>query len=204
MALGFALNNESNGGDFDDILKWDAKAGDLIRVDRFKDASGDYAKNEEEVKLPVKFAADLGGMEVGWLSFASGRPDFAMAKIGTKMPERPSQDHKEAARFRVYNKELGVRAFSHSAKTVLRSIDALHDQYIAECRANPDKLPVIEIADTETVKINTPQGELRFKIPAWKIVGWTDRPAALEEKKADIPAPPAYGGEPQPDDADLF
>jgi len=48
-------------------------------------------------------------------------------------------------------------------------------------------VPVVEIEGTEPVKINTPQGELRFKVPSWKIVAWVDRP----DEMSGAPAPAA-------------
>ena len=38
------------------------------------------------------------------------------------------------------------------------------------------KVPVVTISGTETIKINSPQGELRFKVPEWSITEWIDRP----------------------------
>ena len=184
MGLGFSTESRSSG-DIIPIVKWDAKAGDMIRVDREQDASGAWIKNEEEITFPCKFVADFDAIEVGWLSFDTGAPDFQMVRIGEEMPERPSVGHKNAFRLRIYSKSLGLREFSHSAKTVLRKMDELHNQFEAERGANADKSPVVEIEGTEPVKINTPQGELRFKVPNWKIVAWVDKP----DEMSGAPAP---------------
>jgi hypothetical protein len=45
-------------------------------------------------------------------------------------------------------------------------------------------MPVIEFSGTETVKVSTPQGELRFKAPTCKIVGWVAPPDAFAEHEA--------------------
>lgn len=199
MALGFVTETKSSG-DIIPILKWDAKAGDMIRVDREQDETGAWIKNEEEISFPCKFVADLDAIEVGWLSFDSGAPDFRMVRIGEAMPERPSAGHKNAFRLRIYNKEMGLREFSHSAKTVLRKMDELHTQFEAERGANAGKLPVVEIEGTEPVKINTPQGELRFKVPNWKIVSWVDRPDGMSGGATVEPEPAAE----QASEDDLF
>jgi len=199
MALGFATETKSSG-DIIPILKWDAKSGDMIRVDREQDETGAWIKNEEEISFPFKFVADLDAIEVGWLSFDSGAPDFRMVRIGEAMPERPSAGHKNAFRLRIYNKEVGLREFSHSAKTVLRKMDELHTQFEAERGANAGKLPVVEIEGTEPVKINTPQGELRFKVPNWKIVSWVDRPDGMSGGATVEPEPAAE----QAGEDDLF
>lgn len=199
MALGFVTETKSSG-DIIPILKWDAKAGDMIRVDREQDETGAWIRNEEEISFPCKFVADLDAIEVGWLSFDSGAPDFRMVRIGEAMPERPSAGHKNAFRLRIYNKEMGLREFSHSAKTVLRKMDELHTQFEAERGANAGKLPVVEIEGTEPVKINTPQGELRFKVPNWKIVSWVDRPDGMSGGATVEPEPAAE----QAGEDDLF
>jgi hypothetical protein len=53
--------------------------------------------------------------------------------------------------------------------------------------AHSGKFPVVTIEGTETIKVQTPQGELRFKAPKWSISGWTDWPAE-EAKPAAAPA----------------
>jgi len=200
MALG--LNTESTGGgDILPIIKYDTKAGDMIRVDRTQDASGQWDKDESEITYPVKFAMDMEDLQVGWLSFASGAPDFRMVKVGEPMPAKPEGDFKNAFRVRIASKELGLREFSHSAKTVLRSMDELHNQYMAEKGNNPGKTPVVEVSGTTPVKVNTPQGELRFKAPAWSIVAWVDKPEIMSGGNAE-PEPVAPAASPAADDDD--
>lgn len=188
MALGFNTENKS-GGDILPIIKYDAKAGDFIIVDRSQNAEGQWGKNESEMSLPVKIAMDLDNIEVGWLSFSTGIPDFVMAKIGEPMPAKPSDEHKQAFRVKIGSKDLGLREFSHSAKTVLKRMDELHTAYMTEKASNAGKMPIIEISGTDTVKIQSPNGELRFKEPVWKITGWTDRPEMFDVKAAAAPAP---------------
>jgi len=148
---------------------------------------------------------DLANIDVGWLSFAAGAPDFQMVKAGEPLPAQPSPDHKQAFRVRIGSTDLGLREFSHSAKTVLRAMDALYSQYETEAPANPGKLPVVTIAGTETIKINSPQGELRFKVPDWSITSWIDRPAMMDggatapsssAPAAAVSQPPAAAAEP--------
>ena len=148
MALGFNLETKS-GGDILPIVKWDAKAGDLIKQDRYQAADGTWQKDEQELGLPIQIGMDLENIEVGWLSFAAGAPDFQMVKAGEPHPAQPSPDHKQAFRVRIGSSDLGLREFSHSAKTVLRAMDTLYNQFEAEAPANPGKLPVVTIAATD-------------------------------------------------------
>ena len=189
MALGFNLETRSSG-DILPIVKWDAKAGDLIKQDRYQAADGTWQKDEQELGLPLQVAMDLGNIEIGWLSFAAGAPDFQMVKAGEPLPAQPSPDHKQAFRVRIASNDLGLREFSHSAKTVLRAMDTLYNQYEAEAPANPGKVPVVTISGTERIKINSPQGELTFKVPQWSITSWIDRPAMMDGG-ATAPSQPA-------------
>lgn len=210
MALGFNLEG-GGGGDILPIVKWDAKAGDLIKQDRYQASDGTWQKDEQELGLPLQIGMDLANIEVGWLSFAAGAPDFQMVKAGEPLPAQPSPDHKQAFRVRIGSTNLGLREFSHSAKTVLRAMDALYSQYETEAPANPGKLPVVTIAGTENIKINSPQGELRFKVPDWSITSWIDRPAMMDGGAAapSEPAPAAAVSQPpaaaaEPTGANLF
>lgn len=190
MSLG--LNTETkNNGDILSIIKFDAKAGEFLVENRSPNGDGTWSRDYDELKLPIKLVMDLGDIDVGWLSFASGAPDFQMVKVGDKVPAQPSPEHKQAFRVRVFNKSLGLREFSHSAKTVMRAMDDLHNQFEAERGANTGKMPVVEIPECTTVRVQTPQGELRFKAPAWKIVSWIDAPDVFTAKKevaAEAPA----------------
>ena len=172
MAIGINLEEKKGGSSFLPVLKFDAKAGDFIIVNRTPMSDGTWEKSELELKTPVKFVADFANLEVGWITFKAGAVNFTMAKIGEKMPDRPTPDHKQGVRLRILLKEHGLREFALTAKNVLRAFDALHDEYINSADANSGKMPVIEVTGTETVKMQTKEGELRFKVPKWHISGW--------------------------------
>jgi hypothetical protein len=186
MGLGFSTES-SGGGKFLPVVKFDAKSGDMIAVNREPAGDGTWEKNEVEITLPTKVVMDLAGIEIGWLTFT---PTYnaVMAKAGEKMPPKPTADHKQAVRVRVFFKDHGLREFSPTSKTLLRSIDQLHDQFLEQQAANPGKMPVVTIEGTETIKVQTPQGELRFKAPKWSITGWTTPPADMTND-APQPAP---------------
>jgi len=191
MALGLVSETSGGGGDIVPIIKFDAKAGDLIRVDREQNAAGEWQANNQEMQLPVQIVMDMENVQVGWASFASGRPDFAMVNIGEPMPQKPSADHKQAFKVRLGNKELGLREFSSQSKLVISRFDVLHNAYEAGKSDNPGKVPVVTIEKTETVTVNTPQGENRFKVPVWSITGWVDRPDILDGAAPPVAAPSA-------------
>jgi hypothetical protein len=202
MALGFNTESKSSG-DIIPIIKYNSTSGDLIVQDRVQTATGEWEKENRELPFPTKFAMDMAGMEVGWLSFASGAPDFRMVKLGEAMPPKPEGDFKEAFRVRIASKELGLREFSHQAKTVIRAMDTLHNQYEAEKGNNPGKIPVVEISGTKTSTVNTEKGELRFKSPVWNICSWVEKPEMFNNT-ASAPEPVAAQPAPAVSDDDLF
>lgn len=202
MALGIQTEARSRG-DILPIVKWDAKSGDFIAIEREPQSDGTWEKRESEIPLPLRAVFDLENIEVGWLSFASGQPDFVMAKANEPMPAKPSAEHKQCVRFKLFAKSYGLREFSHTSKNVIRAIDALHDVFTNEKAAHAGKMPIIEISGAETAKVNTPQGELRFKVPKWSITGWIEPPPAFSAKPdaaaAPTPAPaPAPKAAPKP------
>lgn len=188
MALGLQLE-EKKSGNFLPVLKFDAKSGDFVAVNREPASDGGWEKEEIELKTPFKFVMDLNAMEIGWISFKPGAVDFTMTQIGSRLPARPTDDHKQGVRMKVYLKEHGLREFAHTSKNVLRAINALHDDFIANADKNPGKLPVVEVSGTETVKMQTKeQGELRFKVPKWSIVAWIGTPPAFSGETPEVPA----------------
>lgn len=191
MALGLATESTGGGGDILPIIKFDAKSGDFIRQDRAQNPAGEWEKSESELNLPLQFAADMDALEVGWLSFASGAPDFRMVRVGEEMPAKPSDDHKQCVRLRLFNKELGLREFSTMSKIVLRELDKLHDAYKQDLSkyAGLGKVPVVQVTGVKTVPITTPKGELRFKAPEWSISQWVERPAGMNGPAAQPEAP---------------
>ena len=188
MAIGFSLE-EKKGGNFLPVIKFDAKAGDWLAVNREPQSDGSWEKTELELPTPFKFVADFANMEVGWISFKPGAVDFTMAKIGNPMPARPTPDHKQGVRIKIFLKEHGLREFANTSKNVLRAFDALHDQFVSAASAHPGQFPIVNVTGTETVKMQTKeQGELRFKVPKWSIAGWVD-PTMFEGAGAASSAP---------------
>ncbi len=159
MALGinFDGGGSSGGGKFLPVVKFDAKVGDFIAVNREPQGDGSWDKVEVEIDLPIKAVADFANLSVGWITFA---PTYSatLAPAGEKMPAKPSADHKQAVSLKLFFKEHGLREFTPTSKTVMRVIDQLHDQFIAEAGDNKGKMPVIEFSGTETVKVRRHRG----------------------------------------------
>jgi hypothetical protein len=191
MALGFTETSSSGGGDFLPIMKFSAKDGSFVRQDRHQGADGHWEKSETEMDLPFKVVMDMDAIEVGFIAFTTTGPDFRFVKVGEPMPVKPSDEHKEGFRIRMYNKEIGLREMSSSSKIVRNQMNDLHDAYLAGKADNPGKVPVIEITGSDRIQIETKaQGTQTFRSPKWSITGWVDRPAGLDKAEA-APEPAA-------------
>ena len=153
MALGFTQTSSSGGGDFLPIMKFSAKDGSFVRQDRHQGADGTWEKSETEMELPFKVVMDMDAIEVGFIAFTTTGPDFRFVKVGEPMPVKPSDEHKEGFRIRMYNKEISLREMSSSSKIVRNQMNDLHDAYLAGKADNPGKMPVIEITGSDRIQI---------------------------------------------------
>lgn len=212
MALG--LQTESGGGgDFAEIVKFDARAGRMFRVDRTQDASGNWTTNNVEITNGFQAVFDLENVQVGWAHFAAGvAPSFALVPLGQPLPAKPSENHKQAFKMMMkLGKQSGgdVREMAAQSKAVISSIDALHTAYEAQKAANPGKLPVVALTGSTPI-VSTGKGQSSTNYsPNWEIVKWVDRPEDLNGvAKAAAPSeplpPPAAPSTPSADDGDEF
>ena len=174
MALG--IQTGGGGGDFLPVLKYNAKAGRLFRVDR-TDNGGEWVADEVDITQDGKFVIDLDNIETGWMLFAAGvAPDIRTVLIGQDVGPRPSDKHKMGFRVMV---KLGpscgndVREFTASAASVIDAMNTLHDAFLAG--REEGKLPVVKIA--KVVAEKTKHGT--NYAPVFEIVSWVPRPKDL-------------------------
>lgn len=201
MALG--LQTESNGGgDFNKVVKFDARAGRMFRVDREQDGGGQWQTENVEITNGFTAVMDLENIEVGWCLFAQGvAPQMTLVPLGQPLPARPSDQHKQGFRLMMkLGKSSGgdVREIAATSKAVLGSVDDLHTAYEAQKAANPGKLPLVALTGSKPI-VSTGQGKSSTNYaPIFEIQKWIDRPAELggtatakqEEAPAPTPAPP--------------
>ncbi|MCA0318210.1 MAG: hypothetical protein LCH88_09090 [Proteobacteria bacterium] len=174
MALG--IQTGGGGGDFLPVLKYNAKAGRLFRVDRV-DQGGEWVTDEVDITQDGKFVMDLDHIETGWMLFSAGMaPDIRTVLIGQDAGQRPSDKHKMGFRVMV---KLGpncggdVREFTASAASVIDAMNTLHDAYLAE--REEGKLPVVRIARVVAEKSKHGTNYA----PVFEIVQWVPRPKDL-------------------------
>ena len=188
MAFGF--NYESSAGDIIPIVKFDARAGRFFRIDR-----SDGVNNPVDITGSFKAVMDFENIEVGFIHFPAGSaPEFKVAPIYQPMPENPGGKFRQGIRMMLkLGKDCGgdIREIASTAKAVLSAFDTCHTEYMAGSKANPGKLPVVEIArdknrNLEIVPIVTQGRDEKGNAvkttnyaPVFRITSWVDRPADL-------------------------
>lgn len=199
MGLGLPQSS-GGGGDRTPIIKYDARAGRIFRLDREQDASGTWQSNQVEITQGFQAIFDLQNIETGWLNFpAGGTPDIRTVKIGNPLPERPSPQHKTGYRVLMkLGKTIGgdVREMASNAGVSIAGMDALYDAFLAQQGANAGKLPIVTLKTTTAVTKSgkdaqgKPQSSTNYQ-PVWEITGWADRPEELNGEAAPVAASPA-------------
>lgn len=200
MAFGGFFDGVGEGGSFLPIIKYDARSGRVSRRDRENGENHDV-----DITKNFKAIFDFENVEIGWICFPSGgAPEFRMARYTDGKPvEKPAgEGFKRGVRFVVkLSKECGgdVREFASNAGAFLDGAKALHDAYEAGSKANPGKLPIVELKDS-VAKTST-GGALKTTnyVPVWEITGWVKRPddlvytARSSSASSSSSAPPATG-----------
>jgi hypothetical protein len=182
--MGLGLQTESSGGgDFTPILKYDARAGRMFRVDRTQDGGGQWQTDNVEVTQGFQAVFDLEQVQVGWCLFAAGvQPSFSLVPLGEPLPAKPSDQHKQGFKMLLkLGKSSGgdVRELSATSKAVLGAIDELHTAYEAQKAQHPGQLPVVSLVGSTPI-VSTGQGKSSTNYaPQFEIVKWVERPAEL-------------------------
>ena len=190
--MGLGLQTEAGGaGGYNQILKYDARAGRTFRVDREQDSTGQYASVNVDVTQGFQAVMDLAHVQVGWAAFRAGMaPDFRLVALGQAMPARPEGVDEKTKKpiygqcFKVMLK-LGkssggdVRELASSARVVIGAIDALHTAFEAAPEAKAGKLPVVSLKSTTPVVSGNGAQKSTNYAPVFEIVKWVDRPAEL-------------------------
>lgn len=195
MALGIG---GSGDGNFAPYCKYDARAGRWYRK-----------TDQGEVDCTDSFTAvfDLANIETGWLAFAAGAaPSIITAKIGEVMPAKPADNYKQGFKMHVVFDGGAVHELASTARSLIGSIDRLHDEYNASSEAGQGKLPVVKMTGTTVVETKVPGGGTTKNFaPNLQVVAWVDRPASLDDASASEPAPasppatpPSTGSTPVP------
>ena len=190
MALGFSYGSPVGGADFLPIVKFDARAGRIFRVDR-----EDGVSNQIDITRNFKAVFDFENLEVGWISFNAGSaPDFQMVPFGASMGDKPSENHKRGIRMAVKLGEAcggDCRELAGTSGAMMKGINLLHDDYLAGLSANAGKLPVVVLDDTVPIESGSGAKRSTNYQPVFKIAAWVKRPGGLNDAPARTAAKPA-------------
>jgi hypothetical protein len=121
----------SECGDFTPIVKYDARAGRMFRIDRVE-KDGNFANEAVDVTQSFKAIADFENVQTGWILFLSGTaPDFKMVPIGNELPPRPSPEHKNGVRFKIKLSknccgDKPIREIAATSNAFLSGIEAVY------------------------------------------------------------------------------
>jgi hypothetical protein len=178
----FGFSTETaESGDFLPIIKYDARSGRWFRVDRTETVNG-FVGEPVDITNIFKVIADFENVEVGWINFVAGSaPDFRLVPIGSRLPPRPSDVHKNGIRFMVkLSTECAagqppLREVAGTSKAFLSGLQAVYLQYKAEASKNPGKLPVIIMEKSTPVKSGTGERQSTNYHPTFRIVAWVPR-----------------------------
>jgi len=170
------MTNNTNGGDFDVYVKYNAKAGRWY-------TKGDEQGAEEYEVTNMTAIFDIENIRTGWFMFAAGvAPVKEFDPSLSQSAPKPGDQFKRGFEIKVYSdKNLGgVREFSSTAGAVIDAMNSVHDQWMAGKDANAGKLPVVQC--TGVVPVTGKHGTNYS--PTLTIVSWADRPAELSATKA--------------------
>lgn len=193
--FGFSTEATGGNGDIVPIVKYDARAGRVFRVDRTNDGQG-YVNTPVDITRSFKAIFDLENVEVGWLNFnTGGAPSFTLVAMGQAIPPRPTQDHRNGARVMIkLAKECAgdepIREIASVAKVFLIGLEELYHQYAAQKDANSGKLPVVVLEDSVPITSGSGAKSSTNYQPKFKITGWAPR-GDLAFKPKSSGAPPA-------------
>ena len=208
-AFGFSTDS-SAGGDFLPIIKYDARAGRMFRIDRVNTGAG-FDSTPVDITLQFRALADFENLETGWIDFQAGSaPSFVMVRLDdldakrVMFPVKPGPTHKSGVRFMVkLMKDIAgdsqVREIAGTARTFLTGVEQVYTQYKAERLQHAGQLPVLAM-DGMPIPIKTGVGERSSTNyqPKFKIIGWASRGDLKPMPRGASVAPSANGHDAPP------
>ena len=181
----FGFSIEAGGGaDYTPIVKYDARAGRIFRVDRVDNGNG-FANEQIDITANFKAVMDFENVEVGWAKFTpSSAPSFALVPMGQQLPAKPSPDHKNVIRMllklnKTCSGDRPVREFALQAKSSLSGIEKVYLEYKRERANYPGQLPVVSLQTTTPTTSGSGAQKSTNYAPVFKIEGWKKRPEDL-------------------------
>ena len=184
-----SLGKRRDAGNFLPVIKYSAKEGTFVCVDRVCEA-GQWANKERDVTKDFEAVIDLENTRIGFINFPKGAaPDTVLVPVGADFGDPPSEDHRQGVRLVMLMAEaLGddVRELLNTSVALWDGVDELHTDYKAQAADHPDELPVVRLADV--IRRKTKQGATY--VPRFKITRWVPRPWEIPVPHDEpLPAP---------------
>ena len=197
------ISGESSNTDFLPIIKYDARAGKMFRIDKI--LVGDEWRKQPpvEVTTGLRFVADLRNYEEGYIGFPANMPDFRLVRDGEPFPPKPldldaegKPVYKEGFRILILLADGGMRHFSHTAKCVIQAFNDLYDTYKETPEfADANVCPVVALSSTVTIS----SGRSTNYAPVFGIEKYVPRPTEFTEHMDSLTAAPAETATTSPD-----
>ena len=199
--MAFGMKPPVAAVDFPDIIKYDANAGRLFRIDYNLDAREKVAT---DITTPApRFAVDFGSLEVGYAHFSSTGPDYRVVPEGKPLPVQPMEKDdkgkllfRPAFRLKIYGKVLsGLREWASAANCVLEAVDDLYNKFRVASEAAGGQIPIVELSKTIPVIMGRGPRQRTVYTPCFAIVGWTTRVTDMGDRTVPPPLakPPTPG-----------
>jgi hypothetical protein len=175
-----ALGKRHDAPNITPLVKIDVRTGKITRCDREQSDGRWTTKNVDIPPDDFEMIPDLANVEIGWMTFSGGRPNFKLVRAGADIGEPPDdgKDYKEGFKLRlllINGAGSDVRELTSTSKVLWASLDELHDSYLEDVTKHRGKLPVVSIS--EIVQVQTASGT--FYRPAFEITSWRSRPSEL-------------------------
>jgi hypothetical protein len=190
--LGFSTA-PSSGGAFLPIVKYDARAGRIFRMDRIDTGNG-FESHAVDITATFKAVFDLENVETGWIDFTpNAAPDFKLVPIGSELPDKPSAKHKNGIRSMLKlsidcaGESPAVRELAGTSKAFLSGFEKLYEDYLEKKTTNPGKLPVVVLEKVTAIKTGSGAKTSTNFHPTFSIVGWASRGDLTFVRKAPPP-----------------
>lgn len=195
-----AFGMKTTTGDFLPIVKFDARAGKMFKVDKRMDGGSDVS----EIPSGTKFAMDWGSFEAGYIMFGPQGPVRMMVPYyeGVSLPPQPQDKDTEGKLIfrpgfyvKIAGNALdGVREWAGNAAVLLNALEDLYQVYLHAPEAAAGQIPIICIASTVAVKSGSGARSSTNYGPVFRVEGWTARPPILGPRTTPVPVIAAANG----------
>jgi hypothetical protein len=206
--MAFGMKPPAPPAEIVDRIRYDATAGRMFCVNYNPDTR---EKDLLDITLPPpRFALDFGGLEVGFIKFSAGAPDFKVVAEGRPLPAQPMEldekkqlTYRSGFRIRCFGRVLdGLREWSSTAECVSQALEDCYARFREAPEAAKGQIPIVELSKTLPVTSGSGKRARTLYVPVLNIVGWTDRPACMGERT--VPPPVVRQASPSPQsDPDL-